>query len=866
MHLWTGLFGRLGSGEFRVYDYADLSRSEPSFSSSKELLGLLDWIYPRLQGSVDTPLVLLVFKNIRAFLPCFWSCLKLGIPVLPISLPKSDQELIREAKRLSSFYAGSLLIYDEGGLQLAEAILSESLRRVDSSTSEDCLIKLLSFSELCASPGEIASNDILLDPQKPAYLLETSGTTGIPRAACFNGFSEYSDMADKSVLWLFPISSSSGICGAMALTRVCVFLPLFEAIRSPDKFLQLVEKHKITGVSMPPVLLNALLKYFKSPNAPLTQYDLSSLDRINIGSAVSHAKDLAELEVFLKQWGLRDGVIHTGYGLTETGVLAWGSFNAEHSLLSKPGESLIGPLFQSVEVKLVEDVLHARKQFSYMGYLNQPLCHQGKSLSIDLFASGDDWFDTGDVARLTRSDPPELILCGRAKDILIINSRKLSLQAMEQSLEQEFSQLIELACCIAVPKPDDNANENLILVIAPMEALTRQGELVGEIRIQLLELLNAHLLDSFGILFAALHLLSADEWPRTSTGKVRKAELLKLVREAEDEDKPTVDNSLLATHHSPKKLSASSELEQDLFSWIQINAPVHEALHRGQRLSVFGIDSLSFAGLIGELERRHGPCNLECCPSDPTLADLLALFNVKPSISLQKQLPLDHRNTEQVLIRRSYEQLLRAANIQSSGEPVGHGGLCRVFNQSADGSPVILISAWPETVVNRIVEDLPENPVYNLRLVLDYKSDINHGYLVFCYLEWLESILIHLGKPYILAGSCRGALIALELAKILTERQLQPQLAIMLEWDPKFNKSYVPAYDGAVAFHIPLDHHQRIHEKSKMLLNNLLVHTPSIRGVIFSEFPYNAEGYMPSEHPSNSLVKLVKKLSYLEGR
>ncbi len=786
------------------------------------------------------------------------------MPALPLALPASSAEQRREAKRIAFAYGSALFIYDEDGDAFVEAISRQA-------SSE---LQRLSFSDLvtAAAGAEPQLDGHHCNPQAPAYLLETSGTTGSPRAACFSGQSQAADLSDLAILWLFPLSSSSGISGAFALHRITAFLPLRDAIRDPDRLLALIEHHRITGFAMPPVLLMALLRHLREPNGPLQRRDLSSLTRVNIGSAASSPADIAALQELLADWGLAPGVIHTGYGLTETGIVAWGPFVKDQALSLPAGETLIGPLYDKVETRLVEeDVLQVRKPFSFLGYLQQPCITNTGSLALEVFESGIDWFDTGDRARLEPGldgGASRLVLQGRAKDILVVNSRKLSLPAIEQILQQRFPQLLVQVSACAMPPDLASANDRLLLVLAPTSALASQAALPDDLLQELEQRIQSVLLDEFGIAAARIRLLDGAEFPRTSTGKVLKQDLVEWVLGEATDPAAALHQEDLAQPEALAVLPSSpTALEQSLLAWIRRHAPLHQALDRRQKLSAFGVDSLAFAGLIGELERQHScRCRLERCPQDPSIADLVSLFDgngreVSVAVASAEVPLVDSRNPGQVFLRHSYEQLLRAANLQSKGQAIGLGGIARLHNPEATGRPLLLVSAWPIPVVQLIADRLPGHPVCSLRVAHDFLTPANHQYLLFSYLEWIESCVSLLGSSYILAGNCRAAMIALELAQLLRPRQLEPWLTVLLQWDPRIIGESRAVYSGQVAYHIHSDHHGGDPGRSQDLLRSLREITPVIQQVIFSGTKYNPESAYPAgRQPYDALIRLIEQL------
>ena len=828
-HLWQSIRHRLDQHEVTYLDYSAIERDFVIRRQGSQLRATSEWLLPALQAYQPVCLALLLIGGSTTFLPVFWSCLQLSIPAFPLPFLSDSSDLRAEAERIVASYGGGrvLVVYDDAGLPLAKAI-----RRC----RERSGLQIVSVAELCTAGGCSPISDLpALDPSRPAYLLETSGTTGEPKAACFSGAAEASELATKAVLWLFPAFSSSGISSAFALNQLTIFWPLYEAIRSPDRLLALMDQHKLTSLSIPPVLLSALLRYLREPSAPLKTYDLSSLVRLGVGSAACSYDDCLELQQRLTAWGFQKDVIALGYGLTETGLVAWGPFRPAMSSELAEGETLIGPVIDGVDVKIEDQQLYVRSEHSFLGYLKS--C-SGDSLVIDRFESGQDWFGTGDLARLAKH---QLVLCGRAKDILIVNSRKVSLAAIESSVLKRFKRLFDHVSACALPPTDQTANEGLLLVCAPTAALSAYDWLGDELDQQV----QAHVAEHFGVSVATLFRLAADQFPRTSTGKIRKADLSSRFQQVE---RPLVQAGLVELG-----------LEAELLAWIRRTAPMHLEVQPEQKLSGFGVDSLALASMIGDLERRYRcRCRLEECPPNPTIAELLALFDQPAESSIvTTTIDPDPRSPQAVMLRAHYEQMLRSANLQSTGQPVGLGQAVRLHNPSATGVPLVLLSAWPSTVVADIARHLPEHPIYFLRCLHDYGCLANHRYLQFCMLEWLESCVASLGMPVLLAANCRAALHAVGLAELMRERQLPVAHLFLAEWDSRFSEQVELVYPGTTSYHLHADHHGSTQQEHDALIQTLSAKTPRIGHVILANTQYDANYYSPEQHPMNVVVDFV---------
>ncbi len=722
-----------------------------------ELIALSQRVASALRQLAPGAFVLLWLDRCSTFLPAFWGCLAAGKTALPIPLAAmAGRPSARDLEQLAQLLAS---------LGPVAVVVDETSAAAQAWLPFDSSVQWLPWSSLvAAAPPALPS----ASPAELAFVLHTSGTTGDCKYAAFSPeWFDYEQSNNRRVLSLFPLGSSTGIGFGYGLNGLSAYLPLRQAMRDPDLLLAAIERHRLEVVVMPPVMVRALLRHFSEASAPLQSRDLSSLIRINIGSAAIPLAAVQQLNSLLQAWGAPTELIHFAYGLTETGGVAFGPFlgEAEHGHFAG---LRIGPISPGVEVQIQTDdplqpgLIQVRRAFTFLGYLQ--LDGPG-AWHLERFKSGQQWFATGDLGWL---DADGLVLGGRIKDTIVVNSRKLSLAQVECHLLSQWPDVLEEVVACAGPE------EQLLVVAVPRTAVGLPVE-------QLEPVMAAELQRQFGLPLAALQLVEADTLPRTSTGKIQKRKLV----EAWLAEPPAVGAG---------RAPAAGVLAL-LMDELRARASVFRPEDPGQRLSLFGIDSLALAQIIGSLERRTGSrCALEACPPDPQVRELAALF--QPAAQASSGLMADLTRYPQ---RQAIAQQIRAANLTMPVAAVGPDSVVHLFQASALGQPLVLVGRLSSSFVQRLAMLLPDHPLYYLRVLHDYGTAANHAYLASCYVDWLEAALPPC-EP-ILVGFCLAGVLALDVARQLWSRPHRPRLTVLMDWTVGRDRHPDP-YLGTCAYHI----------------------------------------------------------------
>jgi acyl-CoA synthetase (AMP-forming)/AMP-acid ligase II len=224
------------------------------------------------------------------------------------------------------------------------------------------------------------------------------------------------------------------------------------------------------------------------------------------------------------RWGLRPEALTPVYGLAEAALAVTFSdwrrpfrtarFDREaladgRVVPADDGVELVsvGRPLPGMEVRVptgaVGPIL-ARGPSIMAGYLHQP--------ERTAAALVDGWLDTGDLGFLHEG---ELYVCGRTKDVVILRGRKYAPHEIEQALDALPGVRPGSAAALS-HRPEDAEAERLLVFV---EARTPGPDLTGRCR--------QAILAATGLDAGLIVLLLPGRLPRTSSGKIRRAETLR---------------------------------------------------------------------------------------------------------------------------------------------------------------------------------------------------------------------------------------------------------------------------------------------------------------------------------------------------
>ena len=401
--------------------------------------------------------VVVQLPNVPAFLDVYFALQRVGaIPVL--ALPPHRAREIQYYVSLTG--AVAYVIPDRLGdfdfVALARRVRGEcpSLRLVlvaGAAVPPDCVSLAACLETESPVPRE-ALGRVAIDPDDPAVLQLSGGTTGVPKLIprTHNDYLYNSTTAaamidvrpDDAQLVVLPIAHNlplacPGIQGFFLRGARAV---LSTSLRAADVF-PLIARERVTHLAVVPAVL---IRWINDPL--IGAHDLSSVRVIQCGGQrlQPEVKRLAETR-------MPGATVQENFGMAE-GLL---TFVRLHDPYEVRLETVGRPMCPADEVRLVDDEgrdvpdgaigeLACRGPYTLRGYYRAPE-HNARVFTADGF------YLSGDLMR--RHPSGSLVVEGRKKDLINRGGKKISAEAIENLLLAHPAVLGERTCAFVVPRP-----------------------------------------------------------------------------------------------------------------------------------------------------------------------------------------------------------------------------------------------------------------------------------------------------------------------------------------------------------------------------------------------------------------------------
>jgi len=525
----------------------------------------------------------LLLGNVPAFAVWYFACLRIGAVAVAVNTRLAGEEM---AFVLSDCEPRIL-----AGTQPLLEILGED--------APDCVTETVKVSEsgTFTGAGEALAEGwfLELEPDEPATILYTSGTTGFPKGAT---------LSHRNVC--ATVHAFNHLCGMSPRDRLLLSVPLFHcygqnAILNAgfnvgatvilqsrfdlNESVRLIRDHRVTKLFGVPATFQLMLESCAPENLASVDYCFSAA--ATLPTRVS--------ESWLEKFGMP---IYEGYGLTETAPFA--SYN--HALRHAPGS--IGMPVDLVEMKVVDTDTGAdcppgtpgeiaiRGPNVMLGYWNRP--------EETAAAVREGWFFSGDIG--TMDEAGYFYLVDRLKDMIVVGGLKVYPSEVERVLLEHPS----IAESAVVGAPDPVWGEKVVAFAVVRE---EAGLTAEEVR--------AHCQDHLAAYKVPAEVLYPTELPRNPAGKVLKTDLreeaLRIASDAASAsgqavlpERPTEPGPLLDELRQAHPASRERLLTTLLQREIQGLTGSREVPPSDALLMDLGMDSLMIVTLSSRLQTQVG--------------------------------------------------------------------------------------------------------------------------------------------------------------------------------------------------------------------------------------------------------------------
>lgn len=489
------------------------------------------------------------------FINLFWACLMGGIVPVSVNVGKNDEH------RLKVFNIWKIL--NRPHLITQNEIFSDIEKFSDKNNLKD------TFEEIknnCIFTGEvmnITQNGEIYnsDPGKTAFIQFSSGSTGDPKGVILthenlisniNAIVKASESTckDSAISWM-PLTHDMGLIGfhlspiGAGINQYLMPTSLF--VKRPVLWIKKVHEYRITLLSSPNFGYKFFLNFFKEDMAE--GLDLSQVRLIFNGAEPISANICNEFLGAMSKYGLKKNTTFPVYGLAEASLAV---------TFPPADEELVEIKLDRKSVSIGSEVRDAESDQDSvtlidLGYpvkdCNILVCDKnnhaleenvvgfvlikGKNVTSGYYNREDinirlknsaGWLNTGDVGFIRKG---RLILTGRAKDIIFINGQNIYPHDIENTVEEIYTGIGQVAACSHYNTTSDRQEINLYVYYKKS---------VKEF-IPLMNDIKRHVFEKMGITLK--HIIPVKKLPKTTSGKIQRYKLQEMYEDGVFSD--TVD-------------------------------------------------------------------------------------------------------------------------------------------------------------------------------------------------------------------------------------------------------------------------------------------------------------------------------------
>lgn len=425
-------------------------------------LGALGALQRRGLGRGDR--VVLYLADNERFVEMFWACLLGGLVPVPLAPGATDEHWLKLARVFAQLEPAWLCIDAPAQERLDRFVAAHDIAAEGNAMRARTLVP--AAIDTTGAPGQVLS----AEPDQLAFIQFSSGSTGTPKGvllshrnlltniAAISAGAAYTDR-DTALSWM-PLSHDMGLIGfhltllAAGMSHTLMRTDLFA--RRPLLWLDLASRDRTTVLCSPNFGYQHYLKQFAAKPPP--ELDLAAVRLIFNGAEPISADLSRRFAASLAPHGLRPNSLLNVYGLAEASLAASfprlgaaldtlaldraGMRVGEPVQLAAPGASTtefvkVGTAVQGTELRITDDdgaVLPER----VLGHVEM----RGDNVTVGYWRNDaataavrrpDGWLDTGDLGLWWDG---QLVITGRARDLVIVNGQNYYPHDLERLAEQ----------------------------------------------------------------------------------------------------------------------------------------------------------------------------------------------------------------------------------------------------------------------------------------------------------------------------------------------------------------------------------------------------------------------------------------------